>query len=73
MINALAPDIHSGESHVHYGPRDQTSRRGRIPGSVNLPAFDMIDSETNKFLPPHVINAKFEGLGVFNKDGIITY
>lgn len=73
LINALSPDIHSGETHVHYGPRDQTSRRGRIPGSVNLWALDLIDPETNKFLPPHMLKAKFDALGVFDKDGIITY
>ena len=73
VINALAPDIHSGETHVHYGPREQTSRRGRIPGSVNLWAAELIDAETNKFLPPHVLEAKFKELGVFGKDGIITY
>ncbi len=73
VINALAPHIHSGETHVHYGPRGQTSRRGRIPGSVNLWVLDLIDSETNKFLPPHVIKTKFEGLGVFDHDEIIIY
>jgi len=73
VINALAPDIHSGETHVHYGPRDWTSRRGRIPGSLNVWALDLIDRETNKFLPLHMLKEKFEGLGVLDKDGIITY
>ena len=73
VINALAPDIHSGKTHVHYGPRGRTSRRGRIPGSVNLWALHLIDPETDKFLPPAVLEAKFKGLGVFDKDGIITY
>lgn len=73
VINALAPDIHSGETHVHYGPRGQTSRRGRIQGSVNLWVEDLLDPETNKFLPLEALEAKFSDLGVLNKDGIITY
>ena len=73
VINALAPDIHSGETHVHYGPRDRTSRRGRIPGSINMYVMDLIDPETNKFLSPHNLKAKFDRLGVFDQDGIITY
>ena len=73
LINALSPDLHSGETHVHFGPRDQTSRRGRIPGSVNLWAVDLIDPDTNKFLPAPALEAKFKALDVFDKDGIITY
>lgn len=63
VIKALAPDIHSGATHVHYGPRGQTSRRGRIPGTTNLWALDLIDAETNKFLPLDVLQAKFTGVG----------
>lgn len=72
LINALAPDIHSGKTYIHYGPRNHNSRRGRIPGSISLWGLEMIDSETNKFLPPDMLEAKFEG-GVFSQDGIIIY
>jgi thiosulfate/3-mercaptopyruvate sulfurtransferase len=73
VINALAPDIHSGETHVHYGPRERTSRPGRIPASVNVWALDLIDPDTNKFLPPAELAAKFEGVGALNRDVIVTY
>ena len=73
VINALAPDIHSGETHVHFGPREQTSRPGRIPGSVNAWALEMIDKDTNKFLPLAGLEAKFRAVGALEKDKITTY
>ncbi|MCH8078010.1 MAG: sulfurtransferase [SAR324 cluster bacterium] len=78
LINALAPELHSGKTHIHFGARDQTSRPGRIPGSVNVWVNDLIDPETNKFLPLHLLQAKFEEVGAIGGDekaggGIITY
>lgn len=73
IINALSPDIHSGETHVHYGPREQTSRPGRIPGSVNVWALDLIDPQSNKFLPSAELEARFEAIGALDSDKITTY
>ena len=73
VINALAPELHSGETHIHFGARDQTSRPGRIPGSVNVWVNDLIDPATNKFLPPNLLQAKFEEVGAMGQGGIITY
>ncbi|MEE8434017.1 MAG: rhodanese-like domain-containing protein [bacterium] len=73
LINALSPDLHSGKTHIHFGPRGLASRPGRIPGSLNLWSLDLIDRETNKFLPLPVLREKFNGLGVFDKDGVIFY
>jgi len=73
LINALAPDIHAGTTHVHYGPAGATSRPGRIPGSVNLWALDLVDKATNRFLPLAQLQAKFAALGVAGAGSVITY
>ena len=44
-INALAPDLHSGEN-PRYG------RPGRIPGSVNLPAASLFEGGSFKLKAP---------------------
>ena len=44
-INALAPDLHSGEN-PRYG------RPGRIPGSVNVPVLDLVDAASLTIRPP---------------------
>lgn len=47
LANALAPEQHAGTGGPHYG------RPGRIPGSCNLPARDLLDYETGRFAAPH--------------------
>ncbi|MCP5150642.1 MAG: sulfurtransferase [Ectothiorhodospiraceae bacterium] len=46
-INALTPDLHRGEN-PRYG------RPGRIPGSVNLPAADLVDPKDKSFVTADV-------------------
>jgi thiosulfate/3-mercaptopyruvate sulfurtransferase len=45
LVNALAPAVFRGEGPTSY------SRPGRIPGSVNSPAGELLDPETGRFLP----------------------
>ena len=66
IVNALGPDLHSGEN-PRYG------RPGRIPGSVNVPKVDLIDPETGKFLPADAIAARFAAAGVRDAQKHITY
>ena len=51
LVNALEPDLHRGEN-PRYG------RRGRIPGSVNVPSSSLVDPETNTLLPAEEAAAK---------------
>src|SRR6516165_2358258 len=65
-INALPEDQHRFTSGVHYG------RPGHIKGSVNLPSEDLLDPETNQFLPAGELRRRFERIGAF-KERVITY
>jgi thiosulfate/3-mercaptopyruvate sulfurtransferase len=65
-INALLPEQHAGTGGNSYG------RPGRIKGSVNLPAAQLIDPETNQFLPPDELRKRFEAIGALDKR-VITY
>ena len=55
-INALAPDLHSGEN-PRYG------RPGRIPGSVNLPAASLFEAGSFKLKAPDQVAAAFAAIG----------
>lgn len=65
VVNALAADKHRGEG-IPYG------RPGRIAGSVNLPADDLLDDE-GRFLPAGRLRARFEALGIGPDKKVITY
>ena len=65
-VNALAPDLHSGEN-ARYG------RPGRVPGSVNIPAASLLDPETNCFLDPETVAGRFAAAGASPDKQIITY
>lgn len=65
-INALAPDLHSGEN-PRYG------RPGRIPGSVNVPVASVVDAETMTFRSPDEVAATFAAVGADRSKRIILY
>ena len=65
-LNALLPEQHTGSGGNSSG------RRGRIKGSVNLPAAHLLDSATNEFLPAAEVRRRFEAVGAFGKQAI-TY
>ncbi|MCZ6729387.1 MAG: rhodanese-like domain-containing protein, partial [SAR324 cluster bacterium] len=73
VVNALSPDIHSGETLVHFGPKGTTGRKGHIAGSINLSALELVDSATNRFLEQDALAAKFAKQGILDKDRVITY
>lgn len=65
-INALRPDQHTGAGGVHYG------RAGRIPGSVNVAAGQLVDPATQTLLPAEVLRARFAAVGALDRR-VITY
>jgi thiosulfate/3-mercaptopyruvate sulfurtransferase len=65
-INALLPEQHQGTGGNSYG------RSGHIAGSINVPAAHLLDPETNAFLPPAELRARFAGHGAMDKR-VITY
>jgi thiosulfate/3-mercaptopyruvate sulfurtransferase len=66
-INALSAEQHAGSGGNTYG------RPGRIAASVNVPAASLIDPQTGAFLPAAALRAKFDAVGAFDKERVITY
>ena len=65
-INALAPDLHSGEN-PRYG------RPGRIPGSVNVPAVALQNKTTLEMMPPADVAQAFDAVGADRSKRILIY
>ncbi|HEX3520988.1 MAG TPA: GAF domain-containing protein, partial [Stellaceae bacterium] len=66
IINALPEDQFLFTSGVHYG------RPGHITGSLNVPSEDLLDLETNEFLPAAELRRRFERIGAFERP-VIAY
>lgn len=66
-INALLPEQHAGTGGAHYG------RPGRIPGSLCVPARDLVDPETKRFRPLGDLKEDFERIGALSVPEVITY
>src|SRR5438093_4676624 len=68
LVNALSPEIFRGETASGYG------RDGRIPGSINVPHYTLLDPQTGRFLAPEALRAKLEQTGVLrHEEPAITY
>lgn len=65
-INALTPDIHSGEN-PRYG------RAGRIPGSVCISAAEMQDAKSLKLPTAEQAAVRFNDVGAASAARIIVY
>jgi thiosulfate/3-mercaptopyruvate sulfurtransferase len=65
-LNALSAEQHAGRGGNTYG------RPGRIKGSLNVPAAQLIDPATNAFLPPDELRRCFDQVDAFDKE-VITY
>jgi thiosulfate/3-mercaptopyruvate sulfurtransferase len=65
-LNALSAEQHAGGGGNTYG------RPGRIKGSVNLPAAQLIDPATGAFLPAAELRRRFDSVDAFEKE-VITY
>ncbi len=64
-INALAPEQHKGRGGNAYG------RPGRIAGSANVPAGQLLDPATNTFLPADELRHKFADVGALDREVIV--
>ena len=67
LLNALTPEQHAGTGGVAYG------RPGRITGSRNVAARDLVDPATHAYLPAEVLRDKFQASGALDAGRIITY
>jgi thiosulfate/3-mercaptopyruvate sulfurtransferase len=67
LINALSEEQHRGTGGVAYG------RAGRITGSANVVARDLVDPKTHAYLPADQLRAQFEAVGALGAGRVITY
>jgi len=66
-VNALGPQFHRGLEPSRYG------RPGRVPGSVNVPAANLIDPATKRFVSPADALARFAAAGIAPDRRVIAY
>ena len=67
IVNALTPEQHAGTGGVAYG------RPGRISGSTNVAARDLVDPGTHAYLPAETLREKFKASGALDAGRVITY
>jgi thiosulfate/3-mercaptopyruvate sulfurtransferase len=67
VLNALTEEQHRGTGGTAYG------RPGRIAGSVNVPARDLVDPKTHAYLTADVLRAKFQAAGALAAKRVVTY
>ena len=67
LINSLTPEQFHGTGGAHYG------RPGRIPGSVNLPSRDLMESEPLLNKPLGTLEQMFKQSAVFEHEKVICY
>lgn len=66
LVNALSAAEHAGKE-------TRVPRPGRIPGSVNVPAGSLLDADSNAYLPPDELRARFSAAGALDRQRVITY
>jgi thiosulfate/3-mercaptopyruvate sulfurtransferase len=67
VVNALTEAQHRGTGGVTYG------RPGRIRGSVNVPARELVDRTTHAYLPLEELHTRFAEAGALDARRVITY
>ena len=67
VLNALTEEQHRGTGGTAYG------RPGRIAGSVNVAARDLVDPKTHAYLAADVLRAKFQAAGALDAKRVVTY
>jgi thiosulfate/3-mercaptopyruvate sulfurtransferase len=67
LVNALRAELHRGELPITPGTF------GHIPGSASIPHGDLIDPETNLFLPLDRLRQHFAAAGALDRPRVVTY
>ena len=66
-VNALAPEFHLGEGPSRYG------RPGRIPGSLNVPAANLLDPSNGAFVTLDEARRLHEEAGITPDRQVVAY
>ncbi len=64
-VNALSPDVYTGEGKMSYG------RKGHITGSVNVFYDELLDN--GRFRPAADLQAALASKGLLDADRVIAY
>jgi len=67
LANALSRAQFEGSGGAHYG------RPGRLPGSVSLPAAELLVPDSGLFRPLDSLRADYAAAGALQADEVITY
>jgi thiosulfate/3-mercaptopyruvate sulfurtransferase len=67
VLNALSAEQHQGTGGIAY------ARPGRIAGSVNVVARDLVDPATHAYLPADVLRERFQKAGVLDANRVVAY
>ena len=67
ICNALGEAQHRGDVEDHHG------RSGHIPTAVNVPAVDLVDGETHRFVSDDELRARFAAVGALDANSVVTY
>ncbi|MDH4393094.1 MAG: sulfurtransferase [Aquabacterium sp.] len=68
LVNALSAEQFAGTGGAHYG------RPGRIPGSLHVPARDLVDPTSMDWLPQDALLARLQAAGLTDpNEPVITY
>lgn len=68
LLNSLSADQHRGT-----GPTVPGGRPGHIPTSRSMPALELVDPETQAYLPAAELRSRLESVGALGADSVITY
>ncbi|MGR8919198.1 MAG: sulfurtransferase [Gammaproteobacteria bacterium] len=65
-INALSPEVYSGE-------KNQYGRPGHLPGTYNVFYGSLLDPDSGEFLPPAELRPLFAASGALDAERVVTY
>ncbi|HEX3825645.1 MAG TPA: sulfurtransferase [Pseudonocardia sp.] len=68
VVNALDPATFLGQAE-----KNPYARRGRIPGSTNLPFFTLLDQTTGRFLDTEALRETLVAGGLLSGEETVTY
>lgn len=67
LVNALPAELFRGDVPITPG------RFGHIPGSVSVPHRDLVEPESNRFLPVEQLRERFAASGALDRPRVVTY
>jgi thiosulfate/3-mercaptopyruvate sulfurtransferase len=74
LIGAVEVELIDARSPADFaGQQGDSSRLGRLPGSINIPAALVTDSSGQRFLPADRLSAVFTRFGLSRERRIIVY